>query len=669
VRQFAGRKSELAELTALLDDAGAGTPAAVVISAIEGTAGVGKTALAVHWAHLAANRFPDGQVYVNLRGFDPSRKPVPPAQAIREVLDALGVPAERIPASLDAQAALYRSLLAGRRMLVVLDNAREAQQVRPLLPGGPGCLVVITSRSQLVGVAAEGAHTLTLDLLTEAEARELLDLRLGAARAGVEPEAAAELIRLCARLPLALAITAARAAARPGLGLGALAAELTDAQPVLDALDTGDPAASVRTVFSWSLDSLAAPAADMFGLLGLHPGPDITIPAAASLAGIPLSRARRALRELAEAHLISEHAPGRFSLHDLLRAYAAEQAAGYDRAGQRDAAVRRMLDHYLHTAEHANSVLYPSADPLALAAPAPGVQPEHFADHKQALAWFTAECQVLLTVTRASPTVAHYACELPRAISRFLRRQSRWQDEIAMQTLTLELAAAGRCDQLAHQAHAYRCLGAGYDLAGQHEQAARALNQGLGLFRQLGDTVNQARLHFSLGRVFQGQGQPGQAMACARTALALFETAGHRPGQALALDGIGWCQIQLGQYTQALRTTGQALRLHRELGDLEGQACALDNFGLIHQRLGHTAQAIACYQRSLAIYEETGERYTIPWILARLGDSHRAAGDLPAATGAWKRAQAILDDLGHPGAEALRAKIAGLPGENDKIRL
>ena len=212
VRPFAGRETELRQLTALLDGTGAATPAAVVISVIEGTAGVGKTALAVHWAHQATNRFPDGQLYVNLRGFDQSRQPMSSAEAIRDLLDALEVPAQRIPASLDAQAALYRSLLAGKRMLVVLDNARRAQQVRPLLPCSPDCLVMITSRSKLTGlVAAEGAHALTLNLLTEAEAHELLALRLGAARMGADQEAAAELVTLCARLPLALAITAARA--------------------------------------------------------------------------------------------------------------------------------------------------------------------------------------------------------------------------------------------------------------------------------------------------------------------------------------------------------------------------------------------------------------------------------------------------------------------------
>ena len=241
VAQFVGRQAELATLTGLLDRAHTGRPSALVVSAIGGTAGVGKTALAVHWAHQVADRFPDGQLYLNLRGFDASGRPVLPDAAIRYLLEALQVPGARIPASTEAQAGLYRSLLSGRRMLVVLDNARDAGQVLPLLPGSPGCLVVVTSRRELAGLAANlGARILTLGLLTEADARELLAQRLGAARLDDEPEAATQLIKLCARLPLALAIAAARASARPLLSLGALAAELSDAGRKLDALETGD---------------------------------------------------------------------------------------------------------------------------------------------------------------------------------------------------------------------------------------------------------------------------------------------------------------------------------------------------------------------------------------------------------------------------------------------
>src|SRR5215470_13466489 len=324
---FTGRAAELRALTAMLDQAGAGAAGTVVISAIGGTAGVGKTALALHWAHQAAGRFGDGQLYVNLRGYGPSGAPAEPAEAIRGFLDALGVPPGRIPASAEAQAGLYRSLLAGRKMLIVADNARDEAQVRPLLPASPASLVLVTSRSQLGGLgAADGARLISLDVLPHAEAVQLLTARLGAERAAAEPAAVDQIADLCACLPLALAVAAARAAARPAFPLATVAGELADATGRLDALDAGDPSSSVRAVFSWSTRQLSAQAARMFALLGLHPGPDISVPAAASLAALDKADARRLLRELTRAHLITEHAPGRYAFHDLLRAYATEQA-------------------------------------------------------------------------------------------------------------------------------------------------------------------------------------------------------------------------------------------------------------------------------------------------------------------------------------------------------
>ncbi len=319
---FVGRAAELRELTGLLDAAAHGAEASgqartagtVVISAIGGTAGIGKTALALHWAHRVADRFPDGQLYVNLRGFDPAGSPVQPAAAIRGFLDAFEVDPGRIPVSLEAQVALYRSLIVGRRVLVVLDNARDADQVRPLLPGSETCIVTVTSRSQLSGLVAQrGARPLTLGLLTVAEARELLARGLGPDRVTRESAAVDELIGLCAKLPLALSVVAARAATQPGFPLAVLADELRDARRRLDALDAGDLTTNVRAVFSWSYQYLDASAARMFRLLSLHPGPDISLPAAASLAGIPPRQARAALAALTRAHLVTEHVPGRFA--------------------------------------------------------------------------------------------------------------------------------------------------------------------------------------------------------------------------------------------------------------------------------------------------------------------------------------------------------------------
>jgi DNA-binding SARP family transcriptional activator len=335
---FTGRASELSMLTGLLEQATA-APGTATICAISGMGGVGKTALALRWAHQVTGAFPHGQLYVNLRGFGPSDGPAPPGEALIGFLGALGVPPERIPAGMPAQTGLLRSLLAGRRILVVLDNARDEEQVRPLLPASPGCLVIVTSRSQLAGLAAaEGASLLRLDLLTDAEARALLAARLGPQRASAEPDAVTEIAVRCGRLPLALAAAAARAATYPHFPLASLAAELRDVRGRLDHLDSGDPAVSLRTVFSWSVRQLSPPAARMFRLLSRCPGSDVTVPAAASVAGTDQPGARRLLRELVRCHLLAEPRPGRYAFHGLLRAYAAEQAAAGPRPDQDDSA-------------------------------------------------------------------------------------------------------------------------------------------------------------------------------------------------------------------------------------------------------------------------------------------------------------------------------------------
>ena len=345
---FAGRTAELQALTRLAmgaEEAG-GT---VMISAISGTAGVGKSALAVYWGHQVADGFPDGQLYVNLRGFGPSGPAVSSAEAVKALLAAYQVPAAAIPAGLDALAGLYRSMLAGTRTLVVLDNARDVDQVRPLLPASPGCLVLVTSRNQLAGlVANEGARLVPLDVLAEPEARELLTWRLGGSRVMAEHDAVTELAKLCGGLPLALGIAATRAAARPDFALSALAAELRDERGRLDALDTGDAASSLREVFSWSHQQLSHSAGRVFRLMSVHPGPDMSVQAAASIAGVAVPDAQRALSELSNASLVAEHSPGRYRCHDLLRAYAAEQASDCDGDIEVRAAVHRMLDHYRH---------------------------------------------------------------------------------------------------------------------------------------------------------------------------------------------------------------------------------------------------------------------------------------------------------------------------------
>jgi tetratricopeptide (TPR) repeat protein/transcriptional regulator with XRE-family HTH domain len=657
---FTGRGAELAALTGMLGEAGpGGGPGTVVISAIGGTAGVGKTALALHWAHQVAARFGDGQLYVNLRGYDPGGAPVAPEAAIRGFLDALGVPSERIPPSPDAQAGLYRSLLAGKRMLIVADNARDERQVRPLLPASPGSLVLVTSRSQLAGlVAADGARMISLDVLSHAEAMHMLTTRLGTDRAGAEPAAVDQIARLCAHLPLALAVAAARAAARPRFALADLAGELAGSAGRLDALDAGDPDSSVRAVFSWSTRQLTGQAARMFGLLGIHPGPDICVPAAASLAGIAEADAQRLLRELARAHLIAEHAPGRFSFHDLLRAYAAAQARDTDSAADRAAAVGRMLDHYVHTAAGAARLLNPAMEPVVLAPPRPGAAARQPTDHRQALAWFEAEHQVLLAaITLAAESgFDTHAWQLPWAIEPFLQARGHYQEWAATQRTAL--AAATSLGDAVGQALSGRLLGAACMNLGQHDQARGHFASSLTLYQRLGNRLGQAKVHQNLGVLAERQGRYADALSHAEQALRRYQAMGDKASEALTLNDVGWCHGLLGDYQQARAFCRQALTLSAEAGYRRLEGCVWDSLGYAEHHLGNLAEAAACYQRALSLCQESGDRLTEADTLTHLGDTRHDAGEQAQARVAWEQALAILEDLQHLNAGQVRAKLA-----------
>jgi DNA-binding SARP family transcriptional activator/Flp pilus assembly protein TadD len=657
VRHFTGRTAELAELSDLAAEGGG---RALVICAVGGTAGVGKTALAVHWAHQVAGRFPDGQLYVNLRGFDPSGTPLTSAEVVRRFLDAMQVPASQIPSGPEAQQDLYRGLLADRRILIVLDNASDAEQVRPLLPGGTACLVLVTSRSQLTSlIATEAAHPVTLDVLSSAEASQLLERRLGPERIAAEPDAAIELARLCARLPLALAIAAARAVVNPGQPLAALVSELRDAGGRLDALDAGDPAASVRAVFSWSTRQLTPDAAQMFRLLGIHPGPDITVPAAASLAAIAEADARRLLQGLARAHLIAEHVPGRYAFHDLLRAYAAEQAHHTDSHADREAATGRMLDHYLHTAAGAALLLDPAMEPVALAPARPGATPGQPADHRQALAWFEAEHQVLLaavTLAAGSGFDTH-AWQLPWAMTPFLHARGHWQEWAATQRTAL--TAATRLGDTPAQALSSRLLGAACSNLGDHDQARGHYARSLTLYQRLGNRHGEARIHHCLGVLAERQGRYADALGHAEQTLRLYQAIGDKPGEADALNGVGWYHGLLGDHQHARGFCRKALALSAEIGNRRVEGDAWDSLGYAEHHLGNLAEAAACYQRAVSLFREAGYRLEEADTLTRLGDTHRAAGELAQAREAWRQALAILDDLQHPDADKVRAKLAG----------
>jgi DNA-binding SARP family transcriptional activator len=668
---FAGRSTELSSLDVLAGVAagapaqagpalghGPAVPAAMAICAVSGTAGVGKTALAVHWAHRVAGRFPDGQLYVNLRGFDPAGTALDPGQALGGFLDALGVPAARIPAGPDARAGLYRSLIAGKRILVVLDNARSADQVRPLLPGSPGCLAVVTSRDQLAGlVATEGARPLPLDLLTAADAWELLTRRLGAARVTAEPEAAGEIIAACARLPLALTIAASRAATSPGFPLAAVAAELGEAGYVLDPFDGGDHATDVRAVFSWSYRALSAGAARLFRLLGLHPSPDIPIAAAASLAAVPPCEARTTLAELTRAHLLAEPVPGRYTLHDLLRAYASELAHAHDTESDRHAAVHRLLDHYLHTAHSAAVAMEPFLYPVAVGPPCPGTRTTGLAGSEGALDWFTSEQATLLAAVElaARAGLSSHAWQLAWLLSTYLLRRGCWDDQAA--ACRTALAAARSTGDLAGQAYMSQRLAAGCAKSGRIAESYPLYAEALRLFEVIGDHASQAIIHGSLGWLAQREQRPAKSLSHSLHSLELYRRAGHRAGQANALKDVGFAHAMLGNHDQAISYCESALAEMRDLGERHWEGAIWDSLGYAHHQRGDYRQAVACYERAIALSRELADRFNEADTLSSLGDVHHSAGDTGAARRAWGEALRIFGEIDHPDRDKVRAKL------------
>jgi DNA-binding SARP family transcriptional activator/tetratricopeptide (TPR) repeat protein len=657
VTGFVSRVREQRELDALLP-ATAEASWSVPVVVVEGPGGVGKTTLAVHWAHRTADQFPDGQLYVNLRGFDPTGTPVGPATAVRGFLDALHVPPHRIPYHLDAQVGLYRSLLAGRRMLLVLDNARDADQVRPLLPGAPGCLAVVTSRQRLSGlVATEAAHLLSLDPLPDHDARKLLADRLGAARVAAEPDAVDVLVVACAGLPLALAVVAARAAAHPTFPLATLAAQVRDAGTGLEAWTGPDPVTDVRAVFSWSYQALDPEPARTFRLLSLHPGPDVTTDAAASLAAVAPARAQRLLTTLTDAHLLTEQAPGRYQLHDLLYAYATELIETTDPDRDRHTARHRLLDHYVHTTHTAMRANDPSRKRLPLDPPRPGVVTAGPTDRAGATRWFTTERHAL--VAAVGYATAHgfdtHAYRLAWCTHQLLVTFGHWHDCLTVHEAAL--TAARRLGDPVAQARAHMGLGDGHDRLGFHAPARTHFERSLALFARAGDRSGQAYAHLRLSWIPAQQGNYPEAITHAEHARRLFHATGHRIGEARALKQLGYVRAMTGDLESALHACAQALESFQRAGDQIGMGVTWDSLGYTHHQLGDHQQAITCYQHALHIHQETGNRPCQAETLDHLGDTHHAIGDLDTARTMWQKALQILDQLGSPEADQMRTKL------------
>ena len=668
VAGFAGRAAELSWLDGLLPEAGP-------VALITGTAGVGKTALAIRFARQAASRFPDGQLYVNLRGFDPASDPVPPGAALLGFFDALGVPPRHVPVGLDAQSGLLRTLLDGKRVLLLLDNAHDADQVRPMLPGSPGSLVLVTSRSQLTGlVVADGARLLPLGVLDGGEAASLLAGRLGPARVSAEPEAVAALVGRAAGLPLALSVTCARAASRPGALLSDLAAELADARDRLDALRTGDASTDLRAVFSWSVDKLSPAAARAFRLLSLHPGPDISAPAAASLIAATLPQTRAALAELVRASLLTEDAVGRFGYHDLLRAYAGELSAATDSAAERDAALRRTLDHYLRSAHAAVARLFPGRSRLRLPPQQPGVTAEAFGtapaghdgagsdggSYDAALAWFAAEQRVLRGLLDLA--VAHELDEHCWKLAWFwapkLKRRGRMHEVLAMQRTAL--ASADRLGDIDALAHVHYDLGHANDWLGDYPAADLHLRRALELYTELGDRPGIGQAQQGLALLLAGQDRYAEALEHAYEGLRLSRAFADSGAVASSENTVGWILAHLGRRDDALLHCRLALQLHRDAGNRTGTADTLDSIAFAYSQSGDCARAIGHYEQALVVYRQIGDTQGEALSRLNLGDAQLANGLPDAARRSWERALALLADI--PGADvgAASGRLAGL---------
>lgn len=660
-RRFVNRKRQLSAMTRRLNPV-PHSSSDVSISVIDGFAGIGKTALAVHWAHSVRDRFPDGQLYVNLRGFDPGGRPLTSSEALQVLLEGLGVSPDRVPTRIDSQVALYRSLLSDRRVLVVLDNAVDVPQVEPLLPGAASCAAVVTSRNRLDALAVHyGSDRFALDLLTSAESRQLMVRHVGTNRLAAEPDAASELVRGCGYLPLALSIMAARAAFNPDFPLRLLAEELRDERRQLDALDVGDRATNIRAVFSWSYRQLSPGLARVFRLLGLHPGPEIGLLAAAAMVGMSEQHTRQHLDALARTHLLEQHMPERYRFHDLVRAYATEQAGEDEPSPEQELALRRVLDSYLHSANNASRQLNVHRPLIPVDPPDPDAVVRQFNTYAEAMSWYQEEYQNLTAAIEwtAVHNFDEYTWRLALTFWQYLYLCGRWHEVIA--THEIALAAARRVGDGAAMAAIQTNLGVARTQLGDYDAGAAHFREALTLYRNVADLYGEGNALDSLAFVYVQSGDFREAIAYCEQALEIYRRTGSQDGEGRALDSLGVAYAGLGEYEQGISYGMQALELHRQAADRLGQAHTLRSLGRCYVQTGHYDQAIAQFQQALIFCRDVGDRHDEASNLRDLGLVLHTIGQDGEARKQLEQALAILTEIRHPSAAGVQADLATLP--------
>ncbi|ADU09752.1 NB-ARC domain protein [Micromonospora sp. L5] len=660
--RFVNREQTLTQLDATLpahDDATADEGTSTTIATIAGAPGVGKTALAVHWAHRARTWFTDGDLYVDMRGYGPGPA-LDVGQALNTFLRALHVPAEQIPTDTDGRAALYRSALTGKRILIVVDNVSTVGQVRPLLPATPTCMAIITSRSRLSGlIAREGASRMTLDVLSPEEAIALLSDSIGGDRVRAEPQAAGELARRCAYLPLALRIIGERIANAPYVTLAEFVADLALADHQLDALTIGDDELSdVRAVFSWSYSALPEDAARFFRLLGLHAGSDISVAAAAAAAGVSLPRARSLLDQLTAAHLMQNPARDRYLFHDLLRAYALERAQAEETPEQQRQSRRRGYTWYLWMAEEGRKIILPYSHAIALPAADPDVPLTPVRTVAEAMAWFEQERLNLLDTIRQADELGDHdiAWQLPVVSDGFFELKSYWADwrDVHLTGLRAARSAASRLGEAAN----FRCLGDAYWRMEQRETALDCYRQGVDASRDVGDHWVEGFCLRGLGLIHEELGQIDQAMDLYRQAREVFRHHGITRGEGMSLLSLGNCHRAREHLDTAIAHYQEAVSILGSINDQWSIAWASYPLGLAYQRAGQLDEALRQHQRALELFRRFDDRRCEGLTLAALGDTFHATGQTDDAQRCWQQALQILDPLGDPHANAVRRNIA-----------